>query len=84
MANLASGLQQAETAGMKTLTLQTLVLCFNCMPFEHIRENIIDDNYDHEGCEDEYNYDYINDNLILATMTMNTLLGVDCLRKPLE
>ena len=87
MANLASGLQWAETAVMKSLTLQTLVLCFNCMPMEHIREKIIDDNYDHEGCKDEYNDDNINDILILllmATMTMNTLLGVDCLRKPWE
>ena len=88
MANLASGLQQAETAVMKTLTLQTLVLCFSCMPaMEHIRETIIDDNYDHEVCEDKYIDDNINDILILllmAMMTMNTLLGVDCLRKPWE
>ena len=57
------------------------------MPMKHIREKIIDDNYDHEGCKDEYNDDNINDILILllmATMTMNTLLGVDCLRKPWE
>ena len=60
------------------------MLCVNCRPMKHKRERIIDDNYDHEGCQDEYNDDYINDNLILATMTMNTLLGVDCLRKPLE
>ena len=50
------------------------------MPMEHIREKIIDYNNDHEGCEDEYNDDNINDILILATM--NTMLGVYCLRKP--
>ena len=60
---------------------------FYCMPVEHIREKITDDNYDHEGCEDEYNDDNVNDIfivLLMATMTMNTLLGVDCLRKHLE
>ena len=53
---------------------------FYCMPVEHIGEKITDDNYDHEGCEDEYNDDNIND----ISMTKNTLLVVDCLRKPWE
>ena len=49
----------------------TLVLCFNCIRMEHITYGILI-------------YVNINDILILATMMMNTLLGVYCLRKPWE
>ena len=36
------------------------------MPMEHVREKIIDVNYDHEDCEDEYNDGNINESVGLT------------------